>query len=65
MITREVADAISYAWILVAVIICIVLLRVPAPYGRHARKGWGPLLHARTVLVHRELESGRFAISDW
>ena len=55
MITRGAVDAISYAWILVAVIICIVLLKVPAPYGRHVRKGWGPFLHARTVWIVMEL----------
>jgi 3-oxo-5-alpha-steroid 4-dehydrogenase 1 len=36
------------AWFLVAAIIFIVLLWLPAPYGRHARLGWGPTVSART-----------------
>jgi len=36
------------SWFVVAAVIFIVLLWLPAPYGRHARVGWGPSIGART-----------------
>jgi hypothetical protein len=36
-----------YGWIAVAVIIFFVLLRVTAPYGRHASGRWGPVVANR------------------
>jgi hypothetical protein len=38
---------ILYGWIALAVIIFFVLLRIPAPYGRHATKKWGPAISNR------------------
>jgi len=32
---------------IVAVIVFITLFFIPAPYGRHAKKGWGPLVPGR------------------
>lgn len=32
------------AWIILAAIILLVLFFIPAPYGRHIRRGWGPLI---------------------
>jgi 3-oxo-5-alpha-steroid 4-dehydrogenase 1 len=34
-------------WIGIAAVIFFVLLRVPAPYGRTARLGWGPLISSQ------------------
>lgn len=36
-----------WAWIALAVPVFLVLLKVPAPYGRTVRRGWGPLVSAR------------------
>lgn len=36
-----------YTVFIASVIVCILLYRVTAPYGRHVRKGWGPVLGAR------------------
>ena len=36
-----------YAWIALALVTLFVLTRISAPYGRHARDGWGPQISAR------------------
>ena len=36
-----------YSWIVLAVIIFFLLLRITAPYGRHASKKWGPSIDNR------------------
>jgi 3-oxo-5-alpha-steroid 4-dehydrogenase 1 len=36
------------AWFALAVVMFVVLLRLPAPYGRHASSNWGATLSART-----------------
>jgi len=43
-----------YAWIALAAVTCVVLLFVPAPYGRFLRAGWGPRLGARLSWVLQE-----------
>ena len=43
------------AWLAVAVLVFVVLLFLPAPYGRHARRGWGPALPGRAGWVLMEL----------
>jgi hypothetical protein len=32
------------AWTALAVVVGFLLFLITVPYGRHARKGWGPLL---------------------
>lgn len=39
--------AFNWAWIGLAVVVFVSLLFVTAPYGRHLRAGWGPMLPAR------------------
>lgn len=39
---------------LMALAILVLLFRVTAPYGRHTRPGWGPLLSARTGWIIME-----------
>jgi 3-oxo-5-alpha-steroid 4-dehydrogenase 1 len=34
----------QFAWIAVAFLVFILLLKVTAPYGRHTTTGWGPLI---------------------
>jgi protein-S-isoprenylcysteine O-methyltransferase Ste14 len=33
-----------YSWIAIPIIIFPILLKVRAPYGRHAKSGWGPMI---------------------
>ncbi len=40
-------DHLLLGWLALAALVLVVLLFVPAPYGRHLRPGWGPLLPAR------------------
>lgn len=42
------------AFIVVAVVIFIYLFFFPAPYGRHAKKGWGPEISSRTGWILME-----------
>ncbi len=41
---HAVFDGIIIAWLILAAIVFILLFFITAPYGRHARKGWGPTL---------------------
>jgi 3-oxo-5-alpha-steroid 4-dehydrogenase 1 len=52
---RENFTSIIYAWIGFGLILFPLLLKIPAPYGRHARKGWGPTLPNRLGWILMEL----------
>jgi 3-oxo-5-alpha-steroid 4-dehydrogenase 1 len=45
------------AWVVVALATVPYLLLRPAPYGRHGRPGWGPVVKARLAWVLMELPS--------
>ncbi|MDX1478017.1 MAG: DUF1295 domain-containing protein [Saprospiraceae bacterium] len=47
-------DTWIYAWILLALLLIPVQLRIPAPYGRHARPGWGLTIPARAGWIIME-----------
>ena len=50
------APAVLFAaWLAVAALVFVVLLFLPAPYGRHARGGWGPTLAARSGWILMEI----------
>jgi 3-oxo-5-alpha-steroid 4-dehydrogenase 1 len=50
-------------WITVAIAVFFILLRIPAPYGKTARKGWGPLVNSRYGWVFMESSAfGSFLI---
>lgn len=54
MSERELFDGFVIAWVLIAAATFVYLLFVAAPYGRHGRAGWGPLIHARLGWVLME-----------
>ncbi|MCK6531259.1 DUF1295 domain-containing protein [Myxococcota bacterium] len=54
MSERESFDGLLVGWLLLAAVVAPVLVRVSAPYGRHARAGWGPTLPDRAGWVLME-----------
>ena len=44
-------------WILFSVVIFFALLKITVPYGRHARRGWGPVLSERIGWLFMEFPS--------
>ncbi len=44
MSERAFFDCLLLSWFMLAVVLFVVLLRKPAPYGRHSRSGWGPTI---------------------
>lgn len=57
MLDPRLFTALLYAWIALSAVALAVLLSVGAPYGRHAREGWGPTMNARVAWVLMELPS--------
>ena len=47
MISINLFNYLVYGWIAIAVIIFPVLLKVTAPYGRHTKSNWGPMIDNR------------------
>lgn len=46
---------ILFSWIALAIIIFFILLRITAPYGRHATSGWGPVISNRLGWILMEV----------
>jgi protein-S-isoprenylcysteine O-methyltransferase Ste14 len=44
-----------WSWMGLACVVLVLLLFISAPYGRHARAGWGPMFQARLSWVVMEL----------
>jgi 3-oxo-5-alpha-steroid 4-dehydrogenase 1 len=51
---------LQWGWIAVAGLTFIGLFFITAPYGRHTRSGWGPLIEARVGWVLMEITSPLF-----
>ena len=47
MSERALFDSLLVFWFILAAVVFVVLLRLPAPYGRHAREGWGPTIDSK------------------
>lgn len=47
--------AFLWIWSGLALAVCVTLFFLPAPYGRHARQGWGPTVDSRWGWVWMEL----------
>lgn len=54
---RENFISIIYAWIGFGIILFPILLKIPAPYGMHNRKGWGPSIPNRLGWILMEFPS--------
>ena len=47
MITQTIFNNLVLIWIGIALILFPILLYITAPYGRHAKSGWGPMIDNR------------------
>lgn len=54
MTERLVFNGIMAGWFALAVVVFVLLFFVAAPYGRHARRGWGPSVGSRLGWVLME-----------
>jgi 3-oxo-5-alpha-steroid 4-dehydrogenase 1 len=48
---------VALVWIAIAVILFPILLRITAPYGRHSKKNWGPMIDNKLGWVLMEIPS--------
>jgi hypothetical protein len=48
---------LALAYLAVAAVVFVVLFFVPAAYGRHTRRGWGPTMNTRLAWVLMEIPS--------
>jgi steroid 5-alpha-reductase/3-oxo-5-alpha-steroid 4-dehydrogenase 1 len=55
MTEASVFHALVWAWFGVAAVTVVSLLWLSAPYGRHTRAGWGPMIPARIGWIVMEL----------
>ena len=51
---------LQWGWVAVGALTFIALFFITAPYGRHTRTGWGPLIEARVGWVIMEVTSPLF-----
>ena len=50
-------EPVVWAWMGLATVPCLLLVFIDAPYGRHARPGWGPTLPSRIGWILMESPS--------
>jgi hypothetical protein len=55
--SEETYYLLVWAWIAFAILLFPVLIRITAPYGRHTRKDWGPMIPNRLGWIIMELPS--------
>jgi 3-oxo-5-alpha-steroid 4-dehydrogenase 1 len=47
MISTGVFNMMVIGWVVLALLLFPVILKIPAPYGRHSRNDWGPMINNR------------------
>jgi hypothetical protein len=47
MVSEKIFNLLVLCWIVIAILIFPILLKVRVPYGRHSRKGWGLMVNNR------------------
>ncbi|HVM90072.1 MAG TPA: 3-oxo-5-alpha-steroid 4-dehydrogenase [Puia sp.] len=47
-------QAFIYGWVVLAIIIFFMLLKITAPYGRHSSEKWGPLINNKSGWIIME-----------
>jgi hypothetical protein len=57
LIDASILKAAIWIWSSLAVLTAIALLKIAAPYGRHARAGWGPSIPAAAAWILMEAPS--------
>lgn len=50
-------NTLVVAWIILALLMVPIQLRITAPYGRHTRRGWGPMIDNRLGWILMEIVS--------
>lgn len=55
MVLKDTFQIIVLVWIGIAVLLFPVLLNITAPYGRHSKKSWGPMISNRLGWFFMEL----------
>ncbi len=65
MTERAIYDLLVWAWLGVAVLTVLSLLWITAPYGRHARGGWGPQVSNRVGWVLMEAPASLAFLGFW
>ena len=48
-------DTLVIIWIVVAIVVFPIAIKQKAPYGRHTRSGWGPMIDNRMAWIIMEL----------
>lgn len=48
-------ENITWAWIIIGLIVFVVLQKITAPYGRHSTNSWGPMVSNRVGWIMMEL----------
>ena len=57
MISKALLNQLSIGWIIIAILVFFVLLKVRAPYGRHTKSTWGPMISNRLGWFLMEIPS--------
>lgn len=58
-------ETLLAAWFVIATISALVLWFIPAPYGRHARRGWGPSIPSTAGWIVMEAPSAIVMAALW